>query len=136
MTSLEKQTKEIDKVISDIRIIQKTLNATRSALERADTIAEEMVFSSANSDVTDQVKVESYRRLRKFRSTFNDAIETVSKIGQSDTTARELEAKLAEEQKRISIDNFNQIQFDLNEIRHANDELILMIKSVQESEES
>jgi hypothetical protein len=42
------QEKEIEKITSDIRAIQKTINTTTSALERADVVAEELIFAAAN----------------------------------------------------------------------------------------
>ena len=101
VSSLDKQTKDIDKITTDIRAIQKTLNITRSALERADTVAEELIFVSASADINDREKADTYRRLKRLRSTFNDSIETVNKIGQLDTIARDLEAKIEEEQRRL-----------------------------------
>ena len=127
VSSLDKQTKDIDKITTDIRAIQKTLNITRSALERADTVAEELIFVSASADINDREKADTYRRLKRLRSTFYDSIETVNKIGQLDTIARDLEAKIEEEQRKVSAFNFQQINDDLTEIKLENSALILRI---------
>ena len=127
VSSLDKQTKDIEKITTDIRAIQKTLNITRSALERADTVAEELIFVSASADINDREKADTYRRLKRLRSTFHDSIETVNKIGQLDTIARDLEAKIEEEQRKVSAFNFQQINDDLAEIKLENSALILRI---------
>lgn len=44
-TSISKQNKEISKITSDIRDIQKTINLNTSTLQRADAITEELIYS-------------------------------------------------------------------------------------------
>jgi hypothetical protein len=40
-----KQNRDIDKITADIRDIQKTINLNSSTLQRADAIAEELIFA-------------------------------------------------------------------------------------------
>jgi hypothetical protein len=42
--SLAKQNKEVDKITNDIRDLQKTINSNTNTLQRADAIAEELIF--------------------------------------------------------------------------------------------
>ena len=67
VTSLDKQTNDTKKIISEIRSIQKLLKITQGAVDRADTVAEEMIFSSASADTGDKDKINTY----KFLSFFN-----------------------------------------------------------------
>lgn len=133
VTSLDKQTKDIKKIISDIRSIQKLHTIAEGALNRADAVAEEMIFASASADPSDKEKVNTYKRLKKLRNSFTCSIETVRRVGQLDKLARELEAKNEEEQSRVSAINFHQINLDLIEIKQENCNLLLKINSANNS---
>ena len=133
MTSLDKQTNDTKKIISEIRSIQKLLKITQGAVDRADTVAEEMIFSSASADTGDKDKINTYKRLKKLRNLFTLSINIVTKVGQLDALSRELEAAIEEKQNRISVINFNQISLDLNEIKKENNDIILEINSINKS---
>ena len=123
MTSLDKQTNEIEKITCDIHVVQKTLTSVSRTLERADAVAEEMIFLAASTDPRSSHKVESYRRLRTLRLKFNGTIKTVEKIGIAEKTARDLSTKIEEEIYRSSSDGFRQILVDLKEVQDENDDL-------------
>ena len=133
VTSLDKQTNDTKKIISEIRSIQKLLTITQGAVDRADTVAEEMIFSSASADTGDKDKINTYKRLKKLRNLFTQSINIVTKVGQLDALSRELEAAIEEKQNRISVINYNQISLDLNEIKKENNDIILEINSIDKS---
>ena len=133
VTSLDKQTNDTKKIISEIRSIQKLLKITQGAVDRADTVAEEMIFSSASADTGDKDKIDTYKRLKKLRNLFTQSINIVTKVGQLDALSRELEAAIEEKQNRISVINYNQISLDLNEIKKENNDIILEINSIDKS---
>lgn len=100
ISSIAKQNKEIDKIVSDIRDIQKTINNNSryyhyhydhynyhnnyySAVSRADAVAEELIFSAANAQSSDPATVDTYRRLRTLRTKFESLLQAVSKQGNS-----------------------------------------------------
>jgi Protein of unknown function (DUF812) len=133
ITSLNKQSKEIVKIASDIHSIQRVLNSTTSTLERADAVAEEMIFLAAITDIRSHEKTESYRRLRTLRLQFNEAVDTVGRIGQLEKLARDLETKIEEESGRLSAEAFRQISLDLNEIKNENNDLMMKIQDASVS---
>ena len=133
VTSLDKQTNDTKKIISEIRSIQKLLKITQGAVDRADAVAEEMIFSSASADTGDKDKINTYKRMKKLRNLFTQSINIVTKVGQLDALSRELEAAIEEKQNRISVINFNQISLDLNEIKKENNDIILEINSINKS---
>ena len=133
VASLDKQTNDTKKIISEIRSIQKLLKITQGAVDRADAVAEEMIFSSASADTGDKDKINTYKRLKKLRNLFTQSINIVTKVGQLDALSRELEAAIEEKQNRISVINFNQISLDLNEIKKENNDIILEINSINKS---
>ena len=134
MTSLNKQTKGIQKITSDIHVIQKLYNATASSLERADAVVEEMVFLSAStkSSTLAAEKIESYRKLYNLRLKFKNTIEMVEKVGQLEKLSRDLEAKIEQESSRLYADAFDRISLDLSKIQEENRTLMLSISSASD----
>ena len=131
VTSLNKQTKGIQKITSDIHAIQKLYNTTASSLERADAVVEEMVFLSAStkSSTLAAEKIESYRKLYNLRLKFKNTIEMVEKVGQLEKLGRDLETKIEQESSRLYADAFDRISLDLSKIQEENRTLMLNIKS-------
>ena len=134
MTSLNKQTKGIQKITSDIHVIQKLYNTTASSLERADAVVEEMVFLSAStkSSTLAAEKIESYRKLYNLRLKFKNTIEMVEKVGQLEKLSRDLEAKIEQESSRLYADAFDRISLDLSKIQEENRTLMLRISSASD----
>jgi Protein of unknown function (DUF812) len=134
VTSLDKQTKGIQKITSDIHVIQKLYNTTASSLERADAVVEEMVFLSAStkSSTLAAEKIESYRKLYNLRLKFKNTIETVEKVGQLEKLSRDLETRIEQESSRSYADAFDRISFDLSKIQEENRTLLLSINSASD----
>ena len=134
MTSLNKQTKGIQKITSDIHVIQKLYNTTASSLERAAAVVEEMVFLSAStkSSTLAAEKIESYRKLYNLRLKFKNTIEMVEKVGQLEKLSRDLEAKIEQESSRLYADAFDRISLDLSKIQEENRTLMLSISSASD----
>ena len=124
-----KQNREIEKIVGDIHSVQKDINQSNSSLQRADAIAEEKVYSAANSPNSDPAMTDTYRHLRKLRSNFEALISTVEKIGIQDKIARGLETKIDQEQTRVSANNFDRISSDLEQIKNENNELLAQLKA-------
>jgi hypothetical protein len=129
ISSIAKQNKEIDKIVSDIRDIQKTINNNSSAVSRADAVAEELIFSAANAQGSDPATVDTYRRLRTLRSKFESLLQSVSKQGQLEKQNRDLEKKVDQEQSRVSQHNFERIRQDLEQVLKDNNSLVSQIKA-------
>lgn len=128
--SIVKQQGSIDKITQDIRDIQKTINLNTNTLTRSDAVAEELIFSAAN-DKNDPTMVDTYRRLKTLRQRFDDLISVVNKIGNQEKTERDLETKIDQERARISSNNFDRIQTDLEAISKENAQLVSQIKKAQ-----
>jgi hypothetical protein len=82
-------------------------------------------------DKNDPVMVDTYRRLKSLRTRFDELISTVSKIGQQEKFSRDLETKIDQERLRISSNNFDRIQADLEAISKENQQLVSQIKAAQ-----
>lgn len=130
ITSLAKQNVEIEKITTDIHDIQKSINTTTSALQRADAVAEELIYAAATAANADKAVMDTYRRLKNMRAKFEELIDAVTKIGQQEKMARDLETKIDVETGRMSMNNIAQIGQDLLEIQAENDGLIARIKEL------
>ncbi len=126
---IAKQNKEIDKITSDIRDLQKTINLSSNTLSRADAITEELIFKAA-SDKNDPVMVDIYRKLKQLRSSFESLVGTVSNIGATEKNARDLETKIEQERNRVSAQNFERIQNDLQAISQENQSILAEVKKL------
>jgi len=130
IASVAKQNEEIDRITSDIRDIQKTINSSSSALQRADAVTEERIFTVATGSANDSSMVNIYRQLRALRASFEELILTIGKIGQLDKQARDFETKIDQEVSRVSSNNIERIFHDLEEVLAENTRLISAIKSM------
>ena len=127
--SISKQNVDIDKITSDIREIQKTINTNTLALQRADAIAEELIYSAANKPRPDQVVVNTYRQLKNLRSKFDNMNVILNRVGSAEKQSRDLEVRIDQEMQRVSLNNFDKLREDLKLIRKDNDILIKQLKA-------
>ena len=128
--SISKQKKEIAKIITDIRQIQKEINLVSETLTRTEALADEMIFQEANKDGRrDPAMVQSYRHLSDIRQCFEELISLVSQIGLSEREAQDVESRSKQLQQRTSSNNQDQIMADLQQVKQENLALIQQIKS-------
>eukprot|EP01039_Chlorochromonas_danica_P009336 gene9336-10304_t len=128
-TSIAKQNKEIAKITEDIRTIQKTINLQSHSLQRADGIAEEIIFQAANNSHQDITMIESYRRLKTLRSHFESLLNALAEMGLLEKTYRDLETKVEIERGRLTAMNTNRITQDLQMIQEENQKILNEVKS-------
>jgi hypothetical protein len=126
---IAKQNKEIGKITSDIRDVQKTINLHSNTLHRADSIAEELIFKAA-SDTNDSVMVDTYRRLKLLRGNFEALLNAISEIGLISKQLRDLETKSEVEKTRLATMNFDRVQTDLQAIVADNQKLLDEVKAL------
>lgn len=128
ITSIGKQNKDIDKITSDIRDIQKSINSATMTLQRSDMIAEEMIYQAANQPKVDPPTVTTYRLLKDLRTKFDQLNGTISKTGACERQSRELEVRIDQERQRVSLNNFQKVKEDLDLIKQENTLLIKQLK--------
>eukprot|EP00622_Pseudochattonella_farcimen_P006527 FR742347.1.p1 GENE.FR742347.1~~FR742347.1.p1 ORF type:complete len:251 (+),score=44.04 FR742347.1:27-755(+) len=131
INSISKQKQEIDKIIDDVRQVQKDINSIGEKLQRAEVLADEKIFTSANRQKKDPAMVQSYRYLSDLRARFDDLIGVVSDIGKKESEARDLEGKTAQLLERVSKNNIERILADLSQVKTENQALISQIKANQ-----
>jgi hypothetical protein len=148
ITSINKQKKEIEKITSNIHEIQKSINSTTSSLQRADALAEEMIYGVSSIDTLctdshrtllkaangingDKAMVDAYRRLRNLRKSADDLLAAIERTGQQEKLIRDLETKIDQETSRLTSNNIERIAGDLNEIRSENAKLVDRLKTLK-----
>ena len=129
INSIAKQKAEIDKIIQDVRQVQKDINSIGERLQRAEVLAGEKIFVKANQAKKDPAMVQSYRYLSDLRAKFDDLIDVVSGIGRKESDARDLEGKTAQLLERVSKNNIERILEDLGQVQAENQTLIAQIRA-------
>jgi hypothetical protein len=126
---IKKQKVEIDKIIGDIRQVQKDINSVGERLKRTETIADERMFKAASAANKDDAHVKSYKLLAEMRQTFEQLVEAVTQAGKADASIRDLEAKNEQLTQRLSSNNIEQIEKDLAQVKEDNHKLMKKLKS-------
>jgi succinate dehydrogenase/fumarate reductase flavoprotein subunit len=88
-----------------------------------------MTLQAAN-DRNDPVMIDTYRRLKTLRSSFESLVDTVNQIGNSEKTVRDYETRIDQEKNRVSSYNFEGIQNDLEAIMKENAGLLAQVKKL------
>ena len=73
--------------------------------------------------------VDTYRRLRTMRAKFESLVTTVGKIGQAEKMKNDLETKIDQEMSRVSANNMDRIQSDLDQVQKENAQLLAQVKA-------
>ncbi len=126
---IKKQNVEIEKIIGDIRQVQKDINSVGERLKRTETVADERMFKAANAANKDEAHVKSYKLLAEMRATFEQLVEAVTEAGKADTTIRDLESKIEQLTQRLSSNNIDQIEKDLAQVKEDSQKLVKKLKS-------
>jgi hypothetical protein len=133
ISSIAKQKKEIEKIISEISNVQKEINATGEKLSRAEALADEKIFSTAKLEANkkDPAMVAAYRHFSDIRSRFDELVICISDIGKRETETRGLESKTEQLAERVSKNNTERILSDLRQVQEENAGLIAQIRGLK-----
>ena len=72
--------------------------------------------------------INAYRQLRSLRANFDELINTINKIGAQEKQCRQLETKIDQETARVSSNNFDQLNADIQEVQQQNSRLVKEIR--------
>jgi hypothetical protein len=72
--------------------------------------------------------VDAYRRLRDLRARFDDLIAALERIGTLEKSSRDLETKIDQESARVSSNNLEQIENDLQMVVQENVQMVGKLK--------
>lgn len=124
-SNIDRQRKEIDKILIETKSIQKELNQMNGKLERIFNATDELIYKDAKlSEANKNV----YKLFININSQYEKLIGDLEETSHLDRECRDLEEQVnLESQNKIS-DNINKVLSDLKQIKKENEELIDRMK--------
>ena len=133
ISSIAKQKKEIDKIITEVATVQKEINATSEKLSRAEVLADEKIFSYAKQEANkkDQQVVSCYRHFGDLRARFDDLVGVIEAVGKREAESSDLSRKTEQLQERVSKNNMARIVADLKQVQEENAGLVQQLRAMK-----
>ena len=110
---------EIDKILRDVREIQKDYNAATETLGRSFAAADEAVYRATSTDPHAKA---CYKALAALHEGFGTLVSRVAEIGSHSSTCRELQIKIGDLASRDLDGMLERIGSDLQALRADNDQ--------------
>ena len=129
---IRKQKGEIERIVDDIRSVQRALNATSQKLSRVEAITDEHVFQAAKK-ATDPAYVAAYRMLSNVREIFEALVATAQKAGKYENDGRDLEQLAKQLTIRNTAQNMERVLSDLDAVKKENIKLSKKIRKASQS---
>jgi len=120
--NVRKQKVDIDKILLDIRNLNKEINLISETLERSYHACDELVFKEAKKG-DPQVK-QAYKNIVAIHGSFEALSTAVKDNGQVTNQIRELEIKIEQISTKKIEQNLEKIMADLKEVKEENIELM------------
>lgn len=95
---VRKQDKEISRVIDDIRVLQREINALSQKLKRTEAVTDDTVFRITEKKKSESSYVTAYRLLTEMRQLFDQLIDAATETGKVSVAYKELALRLSEYQ--------------------------------------
>ncbi|CAK4632606.1 unnamed protein product [Aphanomyces euteiches] len=131
---VHKQKAEIDKIVKDIRSVQKQINISSEKLKRSEAIAEERLFHAAKDEThrpeKKQMYVECYRLFTTVRELFDELITCVAECGKRENQSRDLEIWISQMTHRVNMSNLDRIRHDMAQVQEENQALMQEIQTL------
>ena len=133
ISSIAKQKKEIDKIITEVAAVQKEINSTSEKLSRAEVLADEKIFSYAKQEANkkDQQVVSCYRHFGDLRARFDDLVGVIEAVGKREAESSDLSRKTEQLQERVSKNNMARIVADLKQVQEENAGLVQQLRAMK-----
>ena len=127
---IRKQKNEIERIVDDIRSVQRALNITSQKLTRVEAITDEHVFQAAKR-ATDPAYVKAYRMLANVREIFEALVSTAQEAGKFENNSRDLEQMSKKLTIRNTAQNMERVLSDLDAVKQENIAMAKKIKKIQ-----
>eukprot|EP00945_MAST-04E_sp_MAST-4E-sp1_P004252 g4252.t1 len=128
---IRKQQGEVDRIVADIKSVQRALNSISQKLTRTEAITDEHVFQAAKTQKNDPAYVSAYRNLSQVREIFDDLVATAEKGGKLENATRDYENRAEQLGTRITSQNMDSVLADLDAVKKENSQLKKKLKSLQ-----
>ncbi|RNA38154.1 coiled-coil domain-containing protein [Brachionus plicatilis] len=124
-SNIDRQRKEIDKILVETKSIQKELNQMNGKLERIFNTTDELIFKDAKLSETNKAV---YRLFININTQYEKLIEDLEQTSHLDRECRDLEEQVNLESQNKIADNMHKVMGDLKQIKKENEELMAKIK--------
>ena len=118
--NIQKQKKEIDRVLLDMRQLQKEINQLEGKVGRIFSLADEKIFNAAKKDESLR---SLYKKIVTLHSTFGNIIQTIEQIGSIERYIKDLEDQIEDEKAKEVGSNLKSMQKDYQLLVQENEEM-------------
>nr|XP_026693321.1 coiled-coil domain-containing protein 22 homolog [Ciona intestinalis] len=125
VASIHKQKQEIQRVIQDVKQVQKTMNRLKGRAERTFSAADEVIFKDAKHD---EGSKQAYKYLVSLHDNCATLLKTVEETGLIMREIRDFEGQIDIETGKNAEENLEKILKDYKEIKKENTEMIKRLK--------
>ncbi|KAI5933922.1 coiled-coil domain-containing protein 22 isoform X2 [Manis javanica] len=115
--NIQKQKEDITKILSDMKELQKEINALSGKLDRTFAVTDELVFKDAKKD--DAVR-KAYKYLAALHENCSQLIQTIEDTGTIMREVRDLEEQIETEMGKKTLSNLEKICEDYRALRQEN----------------
>lgn len=135
LRNLEKQKVDIQKILEDVRVVQREINLVSEKSKRSFAVADELIFSAAN--VTDKkgqkdpAATKSYRLLVELRQGFDRLVQVVEEMGRAKNDIRALTSQIEALEARNTGLSMEKIKADLDAVNAENKQLAAHLQSLE-----
>jgi len=117
VANVKKQNQEMQRVIGDVKSVQRENNSLLGKVERTFTVTDEMIFRMAQTDETAR---RIYKYLISLHSDCNEILRLVEEAGTLSREIKALEEQNETESRKNTRSKLKQMQSDLEQIRCEN----------------
>jgi chromosome segregation ATPase len=127
LRNLERQKVDIQKILEDVRVVQRDINLVSEKSKRSFAVTDELIFSAAN--VTDKkgqkdpAATRSYRLLVELRQGFDRLVQVVEEMGRAKNDIRALTSQIETLEARNTGLSMEKIKADLDAVAAENKQL-------------
>uniref|UniRef100_H2Z6Y3 Coiled-coil domain-containing protein 22 n=1 Tax=Ciona savignyi TaxID=51511 RepID=H2Z6Y3_CIOSA len=125
VASIHKQKQEIQRVIEDVKLVQKTMNKLKGRANRTFSAADEVIFRDAKQD---EGSKQAYKYLVSLHDNCAALLKTVEETGLIMREIRDLEGQIDIEIGKNAEENLEKILKDYKEVKRENAEMIKKLK--------
>jgi hypothetical protein len=126
VASIDKQKKEIDKVLIETKSLQKEINQLSGKLERIFNANDELLFKDAKKD---EANKKVYKLFIGINDNYEQLINTIEESSHIDREIRDLEDQITSESQNKVDENLSAALNDYKQIKEENEQLIAKIRS-------
>ncbi|XP_050426844.1 coiled-coil domain-containing protein 22 [Adelges cooleyi] len=125
ISNIEKQKKEINKNLSDTRLVQKDINSLDGKVERCFILIDELMFKVAKKDETIR---KCYKLLAAIHANSSSIVQSVKQTGAIRREIKDLEEQIECENARHATTNIQKLKKDMELVQN---EQTMMIKKLE-----